>query len=44
MITKQLFGYTDEGKQVDLYTLKNGEAEVNIITYGGAIQSIKVPA
>lgn len=43
MITKSIFGKTDDGKQVDLYTLKNGDAEVNIITYGGAIQSIKVP-
>ena len=43
MITKKQFGITDDGTVVDIYTLSNGVAEVSIITYGGAIQSIKVP-
>ena len=51
-ITKKPFGIIDaanpdhpeNGKAVDLYTLKNGKGmEVKIITYGGIIQSIKVP-
>ena len=43
MITKKQFGIADDGTVVDIYTLSNGVAEVSIITYGGAIQSIKVP-
>ncbi len=51
-ISKAPFGVIDaanpdhpeNGKAVDLYTLKNGKGmEVKIITYGGIIQSIKVP-
>jgi aldose 1-epimerase len=51
-ITKEPFGivtaenpdHPENGEAVDLYTLKNGKGmEVKIITYGGIIQSIKVP-
>jgi aldose 1-epimerase len=52
-ITKESFGtvsseiypdHPETGEAVDLYTLKNGKGmEVKIITYGGIIQSIKVP-
>jgi aldose 1-epimerase len=42
-ITKEPFGSTSEGP-VDLYTLTNSNGmEVKIITYGGIIQSVKVP-
>ena len=49
-ITKEPFGVVDNpaspsnGLAVDLYTLNNGRGmEVKIITYGGILQSIKVP-
>ncbi|HEX6732991.1 MAG TPA: aldose epimerase family protein [Pyrinomonadaceae bacterium] len=43
-INKQHFGTTPDGAQVDLYTLTNDRGlEVSIITYGGAITSLKVP-
>ncbi len=43
-ITKQLFGYTKNKDRVDLFKLENSTGSyVNIITYGGAIQSIVVP-
>jgi aldose 1-epimerase len=42
-ITKEPFGSTSEGP-VDLYTLTNSNGmEVKIMTYGGIIQSVKVP-
>jgi len=42
-ITKVPFGSTSEGP-VDLYTLTNSRGtEVKIMTYGGIIQSVKVP-
>ena len=42
-ITKAPFGSTAEGP-VDLYTLTNSRGmEVKIMTYGGIIQSVKVP-
>jgi aldose 1-epimerase len=42
-ITKEPFGSTSEGP-VDLYTLTNSRGmEVKIMTYGGIIQSVKVP-
>jgi aldose 1-epimerase len=43
-ITKSSFGTLPDGRNVDLYTLTNGKGmEVKIITYGGIIQSIRVP-
>ena len=49
-ITKEPFGVVNNpaspsnGLAVDLYTLDNGRGmEVKIITYGGILQSIKVP-
>jgi len=42
-ITKQPFGSTSEGP-VDLYTLTNSRGmEFKIMTYGGIIQSVRVP-
>jgi aldose 1-epimerase len=42
-VTKQPFGKTPDGTPVDIYTLKSDSIEARIITYGGIIQSIKVP-
>ena len=43
-IAKSVYGKTDKGVQIDQYTLKNQKGmEVNIITYGGIISSLKVP-
>ncbi|PZX93786.1 galactose-1-epimerase [Flavobacterium aquariorum] len=43
-IAKTVYGKTDKGVQIDQYTLKNHKGmEVNIITYGGIITSLKVP-
>jgi aldose 1-epimerase len=43
-IAKTEFGKTAKGEQVDLYTLKNKKGmEVNIMTYGGIITSLKAP-
>jgi aldose 1-epimerase len=42
-VTKQSFGKTPDGTPVDIYTLKSGALEARIITYGGIIQSLKVP-
>jgi len=42
-ITSAPFGSTD-GKPVEIYTLKNDNgAEAKIMTYGGIVQSLKVP-
>lgn len=44
VITKQAYGTTDDGLNVDEYTLTNSSGmEVKIITYGGVITSIRVP-
>jgi aldose 1-epimerase len=43
-ITKADFGTTPDGKAVEIYTLKNNAgAEARIMTYGGIVQSLKVP-
>ncbi|MFV8324487.1 aldose epimerase family protein [Flavobacterium sp. ZS1P14] len=43
-IEKSAYGTTPKGEKIDRYTLKNQEGmEVNIITYGGIISSLKVP-
>jgi aldose 1-epimerase len=42
-VSKQAFGKTPDGTGVDLYTLHSGVIEARIITYGGIVQSIKVP-
>ena len=43
-IDKQVFGKTDDGTAVDIYTLKNASgAEVRITNYGGIVVSLKVP-
>ena len=43
-VTTKPFGATPDGQPVQMYRLENNNGmEVNIITYGGAVQSIKVP-
>lgn len=43
-ITKSEFGKTKVGDEIEHYTLKNTNGvEVNVITYGGRITSLKVP-
>jgi aldose 1-epimerase len=41
--TKKNFGKMPDGTPVDMYTLNDGAIEVDVITYGGIIQSLKVP-
>jgi aldose 1-epimerase len=42
-VTKQSFGKTPDGTAVDIYTLQSGALEARVITYGGIVQSLKVP-
>lgn len=42
-MTKQVFGKTADGTQVDIFTLKNKGMEVSITNYGGTVVSVKVP-
>lgn len=42
-VTKQPFGKTTAGTPVEIYTLKDANAEIRIMTYGGIIQSVKMP-
>ncbi|NEW77891.1 MAG: galactose mutarotase [Gelidibacter sp.] len=43
-IEKSAYGTTPEGESVDKYTLKNQKGmEVDVITYGGIITSLKAP-
>ncbi len=43
-IASERFGTTPDGVDVDIYTLKNSRGmEVTVLTYGGILQSIKVP-
>ncbi len=42
-VTKAPFGTTKDGKPVDIYTLKDADLEVKIMTYGARIQSIIAP-
>ena len=43
-ISKAAFGNTPEGVPVEIYTLRNAHgAEARIMTYGGIVQSLKMP-
>src|SRR5210317_1045831 len=43
-IVKSEFGKTKEGAAIEKYTLKNKNGvELNVITYGGRITSLKIP-
>lgn len=43
MISKSVFGKIDTVRIADLYTLSNGNIEVKITNYGGAITAIRTP-
>ena len=42
-VTKQPFGKLADGTPVDIYTLGDATVEARIITYGGILQSLRVP-
>lgn len=42
-VTKQPFGKLADGTPVEIYTLADETVEARIITYGGILQSLKVP-
>ncbi len=42
-VTSQTFGKMPDGTEINLYTLRDGQIEVRIMTYGAIVQSIKVP-
>jgi aldose 1-epimerase len=43
-VTSGSFGQTADGTPVEIYTLRNaGGMEARILTYGGIVQSLKVP-
>lgn len=43
-MAKSIFGTTNEGRTVEMYTLKNvGGMEVDVITLGAALRAIRVP-
>src|SRR5260221_9127078 len=43
LVTKKPFGKTPDGTAVDVYILKEGAIEAHVITYGGIIQTLKIP-
>lgn len=40
---KKLFGRLPDGTLVDQYTLSDGKIECDVLTYGGALRSLRVP-
>lgn len=43
-VSRQPFGQTPDGQAVEIYTLRNSNgAEARITTYGGIVQSLKMP-
>jgi aldose 1-epimerase len=43
MIEKKPWGKTAKGEEIELYTLRNGKAEVSIATWGATVTSLRVP-
>src|SRR5262252_4761062 len=43
MIEKKPWGKTAKGEEIQLYTLRNGTAEVSIATWGATVTSLRVP-
>jgi aldose 1-epimerase len=42
-VRKEPFGKTTNGTPVEIYTLKDAAVEARIMTYGGIVQSLKIP-
>ena len=42
-ITRELFGTTADGRQVERYLLDNGSVQAGILTYGGILHPLCVP-
>ena len=42
-VSKQAFGKMPDGMTVELYTLKNGAIEAQMMTYGATVVSLRVP-
>jgi aldose 1-epimerase len=42
-VSKASYGKTSDGTPVEIYTLKDGAMEAQVITYGGIVTSLKVP-
>ena len=42
-ITRELFGTTADGRQVERYLLDNGSVQAGILTYGGILHTLCVP-
>jgi aldose 1-epimerase len=42
-VTKRNFGKTPDGQQIELFMIKDGAMEADVITYGGILQSLRVP-
>jgi len=42
-IDRRPFGETGSGDRIDLFTLRDGEVAVSVITYGAAVQSVLAP-
>jgi aldose 1-epimerase len=42
-VIKKDFGKTPDGKTVEMFTIKDGPMEADVITYGGILQSLRVP-
>ena len=42
-MSKRLWGKTEEGEEVDLYTLSSGELEVRVTSFGGHLVSVRAP-
>lgn len=42
-IEKELFGKLEDGREVDIYTLSNGDSKVRITNFGAAVVSLETP-
>jgi aldose 1-epimerase len=43
VITQRPFGHLQDGREVELFTMKSGKIEAAVMTYGGRIVTLKVP-
>ena len=42
-VTKEAFGKMPDGTAIDIYTLKDGQIEARIMTFGAILVSLKAP-